>query len=178
VIGRGGRVVVVLAVAAMTTACGKAARVSEPAEATTASTAPVFAAPPADHLADGELQEGAARAFGVPLPRTLDVNASFVDVVYASGPMSVDALVRYFRARLQDGSLRAGPTVATFEHVKVRGQPGMDLLVKIAAAPGGVTVQLRDATPPPAPNLPDEPARWRQVGLTPDGRLADPAHLD
>jgi len=37
---------------------------------------------------------------------------------------------------------------------------------------------IRDTTPPKGPPLPDENARWKQVGLTPSGRLVDPTHLD
>jgi hypothetical protein len=60
----------------------------------------------------------------------------------------------------------------------VEGQPGRELLVRIATAPGGSSVEIRDSTPTPASALPDEASRWRQVGLTPDGRLADPSHLE
>jgi hypothetical protein len=41
-----------------------------------------------------------------------------------------------------------------------------------------VTLDVRDITPLPVPDLPNETARWRQVGLTPDGKLADPTHLE
>jgi hypothetical protein len=135
-------------------------------------------AAPADHLAPGELLEGREQVFGVALPRGMQVTASFVKVIYANGPASVHALVQYFRARLEGGSLREEDRVATFEHVKGRGQPDLDLLVRIAPAPDGASVEIRDATPPPAPVLPDEASRWRQVGLTPAGRLIDPSHLE
>jgi hypothetical protein len=144
----------------------------------TASISPAASAAPSDHLAPGELREGSQRAFGVALPSALRVKGSFVDVVYAGGPASVHALVQYFRARLEDGTMREGPAAATFEHVKVRGKPGLELLVHIANGADGASVEIRDSTPPPAPALPDEPSRWRQVGLTPQGRLADPSHLD
>jgi hypothetical protein len=67
---------------------------------------------------------------------------------------------------------------ATFEHAKVPGHPGVELLVRILAAADGSSVEIRDSTPPAAPSLPDEQSRWRQVGLTPQGRLADPSHLE
>jgi hypothetical protein len=131
-----------------------------------------------DHLAPGELVEGRTTALGVVLPRDLRLDASFMDVAYASGPVGVHPLVQYFRARLTDGSLREGPEAATFERVHAAGAPGKELEVRILLQPGGSRVEVRDATPPPVPALPDESARWRQVGLTPKGRLADPTHLD
>jgi hypothetical protein len=133
---------------------------------------------PVDHLGPGELLEGPVRVFGLPLPRGTTVKGTFVDVAYASGQASVQSFAHYFRVRLQGGTLREGPEIATFEHVKVPGKPGMELSVRIVAAPDGSSIEIRDSTPPPAPALPDEPSRWRQVGVTPQGRLADPTHLD
>jgi len=136
------------------------------------------AAAPADHLAPGELVEGSNQAFGVVLPRVLEVKGAFVDVVYAAGRASVHALAQYFRSRLQDGSFREGAEAATFEHVNVRGKPGLELLVRIIRARDGANVEIRNSTPPVVPSLPDEAARWKQVGLTPHGRLADPTHME
>ncbi|MDP9033340.1 MAG: hypothetical protein M3O50_00910 [Myxococcota bacterium] len=148
-----------------------------PAASTSHAGSPV--AIPADHLAPGELLAGADLAFGIPLPRGTTVAGSFAHVVYASGAFSVHSLAEYFRARVQDGLLREGPSAATFVHVRARGeQQSLELEVRISSIPGGSSIQVRDATPPAAPNLPDEAARWRQVGLAADGRLADPSHLD
>ncbi len=159
--------------------CGRA-----PSEETAQSrpaapvTSPSASARSPDQLAPGELVEGGSKAFGVPLPRELHVDASFADVVYASGPLGVHPLVQFFRARLADGGLREGPEAATFEHVHALGKPEKDLLVRIALQGGASRVEFRDTTPPMLPVLPDDSARWRQVGLTPQGRLADPTHLD
>ena len=142
------------------------------------SSAPAGDLAPADHLAPGELLEGADNAFGLILPRRLRVEGAFAQVVYASGPLAVQPLVRYFRARLQDGSLREGETAASFEHVHVPGKPERELAIRIAATAQTARVEIRDATPPEAPALPDDRARWKRVGLTPEGRLLDRTHLD
>jgi hypothetical protein len=131
-----------------------------------------------DHLAPGELLEGPVRVFGLALPSAATANGTFVDVAYVSATASVQSLARYFRARVNAGTLRESPSAATFEHVKVPGKPGMELLVRITAAAAGSNIEIRDTTPPVAPALPDEQSRWRQVGITPQGRLADPTHLD
>jgi hypothetical protein len=52
------------------------------------------------------------------------------------------------------------------------------LHVHLGLSPEGVRVELRDMTAPVVPPAPDEETRWRRVGLTPDGRLADPMHTD
>ena len=169
----------ILALAALAVGCKRPAPAGDaPLDKASAPIAAEAEPTPVDHLAPGELLEGPVRAFGLPLPRATAVKGSFVDVTYASGPVSVHALAQYFRARLHGGSLRESMDAATFEHGKVPGHPGVELLVRILAAADGSTVEIRDSTPPAAPSLPDEMSRWRQVGLTPQGRLANPSHLE
>jgi hypothetical protein len=133
---------------------------------------------PADHLAPGELVPGTEHAFGLTLPRGFHVDGAFVDAVFATGWGEVASVARYFRGRLRDGDLRQGATSATFEHVHAPDDPGRELRVHLETVAFRVRIEVRDTTPPPAPDLPDERARWRRVGLTPDGHLADPTHLD
>jgi hypothetical protein len=135
-------------------------------------------ATPVDHLAAGELAEGTEHAFGLTLPRGLVVTSDFVEVVYASGQLTVHPVVQYFRARLEGGDLREGAASATFEHVAVRGKPGVELSVHIDASISGVRVQIRNTTPVPAPNLANDAERLKHVGLTPKGGFLDPTHLD
>jgi hypothetical protein len=137
------------------------------------------AAPPVDHLAPDELVEGEKKAFGILLPRGLEVDGAFADVFFTSGQqLGVHPLVKYFRARLTEGSLREGEEAATFEHVHVPGKKDLELSVHIRTAGNLARVELRDTTPKPEPNLPDDTARWRRVGMAPNGRLLDPTHLD
>ncbi len=136
---------------------------------------------PTDHLASDELIEGEKKAFGVALPRVLHVDGAFVDVVFTSAPsgqVGVHPLAKYFRTRLTEGSLREGDEAATFEHVHVPGKGDMELDVRIRTAGAYTRVEFRDTTPRPQPKLPDDAARWRQAGLTPNGRLLDPTHLE
>jgi hypothetical protein len=176
---RVSRLAFALAWIALSAACrGSAPDAREQTTNVASPVAPQVTPAPADHLAPGELLEGSQTAFGVALPRALEVRRSFVNVIYAGGPVSVHSLAEYFRARLEAGVLREGPSAATFDHVKARGKGGPELLVRISSTPQGASVEIRDQTPPPAPVLPDERSRWKQVGLTPQGRLADPTHLD
>jgi hypothetical protein len=191
--GRVGGAIAVLCVAVFP-ACKR----SEPVAETTAaapSTAPLpapSAVAPVDHLAPGELVEGTQRALGVLLPQVVRVRESFVDAVYASGPTTVEALVPYLRAHLRGGDLHVSPSLATFDHVHAAPPPeppggqgpgrqdpsNRELRVRVATAPDGARVDIRDTTPPVLPALPDDAARWKAAGLTPQGKVADPTHLD
>jgi hypothetical protein len=136
-------------------------------------------ATPIDRLAPGELVEGTDEAYGLKLPRGLDVTSRFAPVVYASGRLPVHPVVDYFRARLQGGDLREGPTSATFQHVLVRGgTPDRELSVRIAETIAGVTVEMRNTTPPHIPEMPNDAERLKRVGLTPQGAFLDPKHLE
>jgi hypothetical protein len=169
---------VAVALALAGSGCSKASVATGDAPASRLDTPPP-STPPVDHLGPNELVEGTDRAFGVPLPRGLAVEQRYPDFVYATGSMPVHALVLYFRARLQGGALRESETVATFEHVTVAGlPPNTDLLIHLTAMLSGTRVEMSSTTHPPAPDLPDVAARWRQVGLTPNGKVLDPTHLD
>jgi hypothetical protein len=133
---------------------------------------------PSDHLAQDELVEGSEVALGVKLPRDLKLEQAFSDLAYARGFASVHSLTTYFRARLRDGSLREGESSATFEHVHTQARPDRELTVRIGTAPGGARIELRDTTQRPSSSLPNDEARLRQVGITPEGRWVDPAHLN
>ena len=168
-----------IALAFFAAACGRGATQRDDGQSANATLAgPGASATPVDQLAPGELAEGPERAFGIALPRDVQIKRSFVDVVYARGPVGVHSLVRYFAARLDGGAAHEAMDAATFDHVRARGKPEQELLVQISSVFDGADVEIHTVTRPPAPNLPDEAARWRQVGLTPDGRLTDPTHLD
>jgi hypothetical protein len=133
---------------------------------------------PADHLASDELVEGKEQAFGVILPRGLTVDERHIEVVKATGTMNAHALVKYFQAHLIGGSLREGERSATFEHVRASGTPpDTDLAIHIATFVQKTTVDVSATPIVAAPVLPDEESRWREVGLTPEGKVLDPTHL-
>lgn len=149
-----------------------------------ASAMPSASAVPVDHLASGELLEGSAKAFGLVLPRGIRVDAAFADVVYASGPVSDEAVVTYVRARVREGKLVrpdfAGDGRTVFDHVRMPALPDREFEIKVGADHGSAfatKIEVRDVTPTKAPSLPDEAARWRNAGLNPNGGVADPTHL-
>jgi hypothetical protein len=170
----------VLGLATALGACARSSKDGGPPPGATTPTggAPQASAMPVDHLAPGELAEGAQSALGVTLPRDLQVRESYVDLVSAFGPVSVHSLVRYLTAHLDGGSLREGAEAATFEHVSARGKPEPELLVHVTSEFGGSRLEIHKVTHPPGSPLLDEPSRWRQVGLTPQGKVLDPSHLE
>jgi hypothetical protein len=134
---------------------------------------------PLDHLAPHELLEGDSVAFGVPLPRQARIDHAFPDVVYASAPVPLDALVDYIRLRVRDGSFTKSPYTSTFAHVKVPARPGHELEITLHDSPGfRCDIQLRDTTPVPPPDVADEESRWRAAGLKPGGALLDPRKIE
>jgi hypothetical protein len=134
---------------------------------------------PLDHLAPNELLEGDSAAFGLKLPRQARIDHSFPDIVYASAPVPLDALVDYVRLRVREGSFTKSQYTATFTHVKVPARPGHELEISLHDNPGyRCDIELRDTTPVPPPALPDEEARWRAAGLKPGGALLDPQRLE
>jgi hypothetical protein len=135
--------------------------------------------PPVDHLAKGELLEGTDKALTIVLPRVLHVDNAFVHVVYASGNASPEDVANYFRARVRDGSVTPGASATLFENVRVPASPEVLLRIRVQPMQDGIgtSVEIRDVTPPPPMNLPDEESRWKSAGLKPNGTLADPKHM-
>jgi hypothetical protein len=137
------------------------------------------ASPPVDHLAPEELIEGDAHAYGIVLPRDFQVDSMFSDSMTVIGRAGVHPTAKYLRARVEGGSFDEDDSAATFTHVRIASQPGRDFSIRVGRAlGGGVRVDFHDTTPKVLPQYPDEAARWRAVGLTPQGRVLDPTHLE
>jgi hypothetical protein len=140
---------------------------------------PAASAPPVDRLAPGELVTGDKKAFAIALPRDLTIDQALPEVVFASGPVGASDLANYVRARVRDGAVTVGATATVFDQVKPIDDPSRLLYIRIFSGPmgRGARMEVRNVTPPPLPNLPNEAERWKQMGLSPDGRILDPKHL-
>lgn len=145
-----------------------------PAGATASATAA-----PLDHLAPGELVEGTEQAFGLALPRGVHVESSDKGDVRAVGLVTLHAFVKYLRTHVQESELDEGDLYANLRKVKLHGKPGE--LYEMHLAPAGfrgTSLLMQDVTPAPMQDLPNEAARWKAVGMTPNGKVLDPTHLD
>lgn len=137
---------------------------------------------PVDRLAPGELPEGDEEAFGIKLPKGMRVERGFSSVVHAvSTTLTPEPVADYFRARVTDGSMAKRTDEIRFTGVHPAKDPKRELTIQIREGERGVAtcdVLLIDATPPEvAPNLTEDERRAR-AGLSPDGKLIDPQHLE
>lgn len=128
--------------------------------------------PPVDHLAPGELPEGKDELFGLVLPRGMTIEGHFADNGYAAGPHPEKELLAYVKAHVREATVKRGVVGTTFEKARVPSRPERTLMVTVSARRdgSGSSLWVRDVTPLPAVNLPNEEARWRAVGVAPDGR--------
>jgi hypothetical protein len=132
-----------------------------------------------DELAPGELLEGPDRAFSLKLPRGMRVEESFAKVVFATGDFKAADVANYVRSRVTGGSVHAGAGGTLFDQVFAPGEPKRPLAIHVEPLPRslGTRIEVRDATPPPLVEGLTEDERWKAAGLTPEGRIADPRHL-
>lgn len=132
-----------------------------------------------DRLAPGELVDGPLRAFDLKLPEGMQIREAFGTVVYAWGPVDPMRLANYLRAQVKGGSISVGAAATVFDQVTVPADAKRILRLRVDAAGQGRSAHLevRDVTPPPPQPAADDAERWKRAGLTPDGKLIDPAHL-
>jgi hypothetical protein len=161
----------VLLLAVLALACQKRAHDEPPP--------PVASATPVDRLAPGELIPGDKKAFDILLPRDVKIDQALTEVVYASGPVEATDLANYVRARVREGSVSVGASATVFDQVKAIDDSSRLLFIRIYPGPmgRGARMEMRNVTPPPLPDLPSPAERWKQMGLTPEGKVLDPKHL-
>lgn len=135
--------------------------------------------PPPDQLRPGELAEGTIDAFGLKIPRIMRVDTRFPDALFSSGEAPHKDVVGYVRERVVAEKVETLPTKTVFEGVTLKSSPGKKLRIEVIAASAQKSkLIIRDETRPPAkPGLTEE-ERWREVGMTPQGELIDPSHLN
>jgi len=135
-----------------------------------ASAAP-SSVPPVDRLAPGELPPGTEAVFGLKLPRGLALQGVFPGAAHAFGPLSLEDVSNYVRARVDVKRVELGAVGTVFPAVHLlEGDPTR--LYRIEVNPRGLNTELvvRDVTPPPPPppGLSDA-ERWKRAGYNPDG---------
>lgn len=139
------------------------------------------AAAPADHLAEGEIPEGMDKAFALPLPLASTVSMRFRETIHVRSSLGAAELANFVRARVKSQKNDLAKAT-TFEDVIVPAEPARHLTIEIRSGRmhSGVRSEMivRDVTPPPPadPNASEAELR-RRAGLTPDGKLLDPKHM-
>lgn len=135
--------------------------------------------PPPDHLAFGELPLGPDKAFALPLPRGAQISTQSRDDFVVTTQFSPEVLANFVRYHVTGGKVVVGAGSTLFEDVTVKGDPKRMLYIEVRASGGtraGSTMIVRDNTGGD-PKLPP-PEHYKQLGLTPDGKLADPKHME
>lgn len=126
---------------------------------------------PVDTTAPGELAEGPERAFGLAIPRDMRIKAKLDDTWYADGALALEDVASYVDARVEPRRVDRGPNKTVFVDAAVRGDAKRRVEVEIARSGGRVEMVVRDRTPLPVEEGLTVEERWRQAGMTPDGKV-------
>ena len=146
---------------------------SEREQAAAAAAASASAGkPPVDRLSPGELSASADVAFGIPVPRGMELTHKFHDVAYIEGRVPQDALVDYVKQRVAAKRVELAENAVIFPRVSVNGQPDNRLYdIEVWSQHGRSRLTIRDVTPVPARQGLSEAQRWERAGLSPTGEL-------
>jgi len=130
---------------------------------------------PVDRLAPDELAAGNADVFGFVVPREMQVEHRYKEATHLIGPVKPDALANYVRERVVVSHVEIGAARTIFPDARIKGgAPDRVYEFDVIPEPGITRLIIRDTTPPKVvPGLTDA-ERWRQAGLTPEGRPLDP----
>ena len=146
---------------------------SAPPPASSAS-ATSSAPKPVDHLAPDELAAGTADVWGFPVPREMHIEHHFPELAYIVGPVKPDALANYVRDHVVVSHVEIGAGRTIFPNARIKGgAPDRVYELDVIPASIGTLLQIQDITPlKVTPGLTDA-ERWKEAGLTPEGRPLD-----
>lgn len=132
-----------------------------------------------DRLPPGELLEGEARAFGLPLPRDMTLDSITKHTAHVRGRVRPEALGEFLRARVLVQHVEMAEKKLVFPKAQVRGDPKGTIL-RLEIIDEGISTHLvvRNLMGPPAIEGLSEEERWRRAGMQPDGKLIDPQRLE
>ncbi len=167
----------VLVAALSVSACHRADTGSAAAVDADAGGVPPVALPK-DKLAPDELVEGTSKAFALPLPRDMNVYLYVDKTIDASGRGQQPAVTSFIQARVTGGKLLRGVHASDFKGVVVPAEPNrvLDIHVVQDRSQTITSVEVIDVTPVKPVIVPAAEA-FRLNGMTPDGKLADPQHM-
>jgi len=128
---------------------------------------------PVDHLASDELAAGTADVWGFTVPREMHIEHRFPEIAYVVGPVTPEALANYVRERVTVSHVEIGAGRTIFPNARIKGGSDHYYELDVIPEPGVTRLQIQDLTPVKViPGLSDA-ERWKQAGLTPQGRPLD-----
>jgi len=134
--------------------------------------------PPVDQTLPGELAEGSEQAFGLPIPRRMEITGRFPNAVFARGAVRREDVANYVRSRVIAESVATGPSKSVFTGATVKAAPQRMLRIEVGLHDGATELLVRDETRPPVKEGLNPEERMREVGLKPDGTPLDPKRLE
>jgi hypothetical protein len=134
---------------------------------------------PVDRLAPDELAAGNAEVWGFVVPRDMQIEHRYREATHLVGPVKPDALANYVRDRVIVSHVEIGAARTIFPNARIKnGAPDRVYELDVIPEPGATRLVIRDTTPLKViPGLTDA-ERWRQAGLTPEGRPLDPKKFE
>jgi hypothetical protein len=100
--------------------------------------------------------------------------------VHVQSSLKPEELSNFVRPRVKSGRVLIGATMTTYENVVVPAEPKRHITIEIRPGHGDVRSEMivKDVTPPPPPDPNESQAdRLHKAGLSPDGKLLDPKHM-
>jgi hypothetical protein len=130
---------------------------------------------PVDTTLPGELAEGTEVAFGLKLPRDLEIEARFDDAVIAVGRVPLEYVANYVRDRVDSDRVETGPSRTVFDEASPKADAQKTVRIEVTRrARGDVQLVVRDRTPKPMEEGLTEAERYKKAGLAPDGKTVLP----
>lgn len=165
------RLVSLVLACAAATACNREVKPEQTVGAAPAQ-APSSVEVTPDRTAPGGLLESEVLQFGVRLPRGLEVSSVFGTKAIASGQVSPDDVAEYLRHRVDAKHVELAQGSIVFpscRFLETRHRVRLEILGQ------GIRSRLviEDLERPVASETKSSEARWREVGMTPDGRTSD-----
>jgi hypothetical protein len=134
---------------------------------------------PVDRLSADELQASSVVIFGLPVPVGMKVVARYPDAVHLEGRVSPEALANYVRKHISKTLVEIGAARTVYANVAIKGSaPGRVYRIDIGRRMLETTMSVEDITRPLAPVGLTPEQRWKEAGLTPQGKLLKPNQFD
>jgi hypothetical protein len=158
------------ALASWLTLCALAACSRERAPAGTNAPPIASNAPPVAPLP----RKPAETAYGIELPRTIEVTRRFTDSIYMSTQLPLEKAESVFRDHVLVQHVEVSSKRTTFPRVFVKGASDQRIYrIELTKFRSGTQIRMKDITPPPVTQGLTEAERWREAGRNLDGSVVN-----
>ena len=131
-----------------------------------------------DKLGELELIPGTDHAFGLDVPRGVQVSYRFQKAVHIQGDVRPEALANYLRMRVGDGEITVGASETVFDGVRAKTEPGRVLRIRVVRISARETKAILEDITPPEVQPGTNAERWKRAGFGPDGKPLDPKRVE